>query len=468
MPRHNPKQASYPSKRSQGSSSTNQATTNKSQLPDSIRTDPSLIHLDGRTLEGGGQLVRVALTLSALTRIPIHIYHIRGRRSGHSSGKGGGLKSSHLAAVEFLAAATAAKTQGALVGSTELVFEPGRERQAWRERGSTNGQDRVGESYEIRLDKPGSVWLIVQAILPYLLFSSSAHVPSIELVILGGTNVPKSMSGEYVKQVMCPMLAKIGLPSIDVDIRRRGWTHGRAIQIGEVAITVRPLERGAKLPAFGMKDRGAITKITISVLAGTESTRSALIAETTQTLNERFPTLTPTEVEIVLDEDSADPKRVYLLLVAHTSNGFRLGRDWLLDEKIKSPLDDSQIELLARKMAQRVTDELGSEIAHGACVDEYMRDQLVVFETLAQGRSFVNGGVDSGHGSLHTQTCRWVVEQVLGGQASFEGAGGERCTGVGFAAGENYEGRTAGENRTGRVDLGAIAGSDQLLDGELA
>lgn len=45
------------------------------------------IELDGRTGEGGGQLVRVAVGLAALTSQPVKITHVRGNREG---GRGGG------------------------------------------------------------------------------------------------------------------------------------------------------------------------------------------------------------------------------------------------------------------------------------------------------------------------------------------------------------------------------------------
>lgn len=444
----------------------------EAQLLTSLHSDSSLVHLDGHTLEGGGQLVRVALTLSALTSIPIHIYGIRGKRFSRASGKGRGLKSSHLSALEFLAVATAAKTCGASVGSTEIVFEPGRNKQLIKDRvRSKDPTPKVGEVYDIRLDKPGSVWLILQAILPYIFFAASKHVPT-QLVITGGTNVPKSMGGEYVKQVMCPVFEKIGLRRIDVDIKKRGWTNGRTIQIGEVGIKVHPLERGTKIPAFELRERGVISKIALSILAGTEAMRLALIEEATRLLLEQYPNLPP--AELLLNEDSGDPKRLYLLLVAHTSNGYRLGRDWLFDEKIKGVLNESQTELIAKKMSQRVVGELAAEIAHGGCVDEYMRDQLVVFETLAEGTSYVDGGFGTGEGSLHTKTCRWVAEQILADQAKFDVKGG--CRGVGFSAGEIYEERKGTkeillhkERRREEINsLGDSKIGDQVIDGELA
>lgn len=82
---------------------------------------PSPIALDGRTLEGGGQLVRIALGLSALTKLPISITNIRGNRPG-----GGGLKAQHLTSVQWLAQASGAKVKGMGLKSKNLVFEPGK------------------------------------------------------------------------------------------------------------------------------------------------------------------------------------------------------------------------------------------------------------------------------------------------------------------------------------------------------
>lgn len=49
-----------------------------------------LIKLDGKTGEGGGQLVRVAVALAALTGTPIQIDNVRGNRSRGKNKRGGG------------------------------------------------------------------------------------------------------------------------------------------------------------------------------------------------------------------------------------------------------------------------------------------------------------------------------------------------------------------------------------------
>ena len=108
--------------------------------PNQIETP---LQLDGKTLEGGGQLVRVAIALAAITREAVSIYDIRGNRSrgaktkasnNNVNGKlkskkpkendGTGLRPSHTAAVNFLADVSDSVVFGGHVGSQKLAFIP--------------------------------------------------------------------------------------------------------------------------------------------------------------------------------------------------------------------------------------------------------------------------------------------------------------------------------------------------------
>lgn len=118
-------------------------------------------------------------------------------------------------------------------------------------------------------------------------------------------------------------------------------------------------------------------------------------------------------------EDSKHDKRYYLLVVATVPNSsttppgpatYKLGRDWLYDRKIRSP------EQAATELADRVTHDLHAEWSSGAHVDEYMRDQLVVFQGLAESGSRTHGGCtetgEAREASLHARTAEWVLEQM--------------------------------------------------------
>jgi RNA 3'-terminal phosphate cyclase (ATP) len=83
-------------------------------------TKPILV--DGALGEGGGQVLRSALTLSLLTGQPCHLSRIRAGRDRP------GLRPQHLAAVQAAAQISGApgtRLSGDRVGSQEIRFEPG-------------------------------------------------------------------------------------------------------------------------------------------------------------------------------------------------------------------------------------------------------------------------------------------------------------------------------------------------------
>lgn len=433
-------------------------------MPSSPRKVP--IHLDGTTLEGGGQLVRVALSLSALTLVPVNITNIRGKRG--RKGQAGGLKTAHLAAAQWLAKACEAETQGLVIKSQELVFKPSKVPVTgmiygadqtkvddeslgglWKnvyEDGRNNGKPIRRESY-IPMSTPGSIFLIFQAILPFILFSKSTHSPSgststtsttaaatagaadcdtpVRITIEGGTNDTNAPSLEYVDQVLLPMLSsKVGIPPIVMKLEARGWTHGRP-EVGKVTFDITPLKPRSVLPPFSFTNRGEITKIHVSILASPAATRDAIRDKVIARILAKWPDL---EILFPVDEDTRDSRRLCLLLVAETSNGYRLGRDWLYDRKLtlttttkEGSSSQTTTTKVVEELVSRVINDLEGEIGHGGCVDEYLQDQLVVFQALAEGKTSV---VDYGKNkndngkelvsSLHTRTVQWVAEEILG------------------------------------------------------
>ncbi|KAL2835525.1 RNA 3'-terminal phosphate cyclase domain-containing protein [Aspergillus pseudoustus] len=453
-------------------------------------TEP--VRLDGRKLEGGGQLVRIAIALSALTGKPIAIEHIRGNRSGKK-----GLKASHLAAVKTLGELSGSALVKAQVGSCSLGFYPPSD--------DIDQARRADTEINIRLPTPGSVFLVFQALYPYLLHSSTED--QIRLSIIGGTNVSSSPSYDYVSQVLIPNFARVGLPPLSVRLEKRGWSAGHGqVQMGKVMFVIDPLLCGrnggtpsAEFPSIDLHghQRGKISQIDITILAPddhlveddrdlqprgsrhddqpvesdelgddqAETVRKYLERQVHKVLRKRLKELPSSVFSPELNPEKSTSGRVpiqthtteathsrscmYVLLVAHTSNGFKIGRDALYGSlkvqpehqpKTKKrqgkqrPREDMTsrvnglvtgcvenfIQELYDPQLQTVTDPQG--IAHQPCVDEYMRDQLVVFEALGnlsitQKPQDGDGHEDVRYWSLHTQTAQWVCRQMLGGDA---------------------------------------------------
>lgn len=433
---------------------------------------PAMIHLDGSTLEGGGQLVRIAVALSALTGKPVNVTNIRGHRQGRK-----GLKRSHVAAVQFLAQLTGGSVSGADVGSSILSFYPA------QPLASRDGGSPVQRDVQIELPTAGAVFLVFQAVYPYLLYACESPI---RLTITGGTNVPFSPSFDYVSQVLIPNFARLGLPPLAVHLEERGWATGPS-NLGRVALVIDPLgAQDRQCPRFPRIDlaqfqRGQVTRVDITVLApddplegGPERTtngrpgrraerpagdyqdrppdpsqtvRGFIECEAHRQLRTRLGQLPPwiytrrsevfsTAVESAVpvrahaSESTSHPSQIYLLLVAHTSTGFKVGYDALSGAmksggpRSKRRDGANRAATAAQSLVNACVDGFIRELHDpqlqadpGAalrqpCVDEKMRDQLVVFEALG-GKPGDEQSENERYWSLHTLTAQWVCREML-------------------------------------------------------
>ena len=158
-----------------------------------------MLTIDGSVLEGGGQIVRTAVALSAITGTPVTINAIRAGRERP------GLRAQHIAAVLAVAKICHARCEGLVIGSNRIVFIPG---------------DPVREDIHIDIGTAGSIPLVIQAWLPVAL-----HVGG-TVTISGGTEVENSPTIDYVQHVYMNFLEQHGADLIMTVIRRGYYPEG--------------------------------------------------------------------------------------------------------------------------------------------------------------------------------------------------------------------------------------------------
>lgn len=173
-----------------------------------------MIEIDGSQGEGGGQIVRSSLALSAVTGRPIKLTKIRAGRSKP------GLLRQHLTALQAAVEICQGKAHGAQIGSTSVTFEP--------------GTIRSGD-FEFQVGTAGSTSLVAQTVLPALM---SATGPS-TLTLDGGTHNPWAPPFDFLQRAFLPQLAKMG-PQVSGELDSYGFYPAGG---GRVRFTIIPSQK---------------------------------------------------------------------------------------------------------------------------------------------------------------------------------------------------------------------------------
>jgi len=298
------------------------------------------LNIDGSRGEGGGQILRTALSLAALSRQPVWIDHIRANRPKP------GLRPQHLIAVRALAAITGAVVQGDRVDSETLHFAPGAAR---------------GGCHDFSINTAGSAVLVLSAMLPPLLF---ADAPS-RVRVSGGTHVPFSPGFHYFNEIFLPMLNRMGA-GVRASLASWGWYPAGG---GRVEMEVNPL---AGLGGISLTARGGLRAV--EAVIGL-SNLPEHVGEREQNWLEAQPRPANCRWQCRIDKTAAAcPGNVVFLKAVfdHGVAGFSaLGRKG--------------------KPAEQVAGEAWRDLLHfldtGAAVDRYLADQLPLYMALAQGES---------------------------------------------------------------------------------
>ncbi len=342
--------------------------------------------IDGSHGEGGGQVLRSSLSLSALLSEPIRIENIRVKRPNP------GLQAQHLTGVRALARVCRAKLDGAELGSPTLTFTP---------RSAPRSGEYSWDVAEARKGgSAGATSLVFQALLTPLLLAEGNS----RLFLRGGTHVAWSPPFHYLKMVYLPTLGRMGYQS-EVDIEQWGW-----YPIGGGLMTA--LITGMGHPASGISglnltERGELKRLYgISAL----SNLPRHVAERQKRQADKVLRREGFDPQIEIIDAPSRGRGSALFLLAefeHVRAGFTsLGR------KGKS----------AEKVAQEACTGFLRYYESGAALDQHLADQLILPLALAEGSSsFTTCRI-----TQHLLTNIWVVERFLETRSLVEGEEGER------------------------------------------
>lgn len=323
-----------------------------------------MLEIDGSHGEGGGQLLRSAVALAAITGAAVRVAGIRGGRARP------GLAPQHLTAVRAVAALCGAEVRGLEPGSREIVFVPQRLR---------------GGEFEFDVGTAGSVTLVLQALLPVLL---SAPQPA-SVLLRGGTDVRAAPPLDYFSRVLLRLLRALGADVV-LDERRRGYYPRGG---GEVRVATRP---GALVPlrAEAAGRLRALEGIAhVAHLPGhiAERMRRAALAHL-----ESCGVAPAIEVRVLGDAEATGQGGA-VVLWAETGAGV-LGAARVAERGVP-----------AERLGEAAALELASDLAAGVALDVHAADQVLVYLALARGPSLFTAR----QWSSHAATTAWLIGRLL-------------------------------------------------------
>lgn len=337
-----------------------------------------MLDIDGNYGEGGGQILRSSLALSAILNRPIRINRIRAGR------KSPGLAPQHLTSVNAVATITNADVIGGALGSETVTFCPE----------NIRGGNYTFDVADIR-PSAGALSLVFQSIALPL---SYAKIPS-TITLRGGTHVPWSPTVHYLQKIFIPTAAKFGFEA-SIQLNRWGWYPKGG---GEVIAEVQPTMnwRGRALG-----HRGKLRAI--RCISAASNLPNHILQRQHNQIQKRLARINlPINVQRIKGESVGQGTLVFLNAeFENVEAGFSA--------------------LGARgKRAERVADEacraLEKFLVSDAAIEPYLADQLILPMALATGESrFTTSQV-----TRHLTTNIWLVQQFLPARFEVNGAENE-------------------------------------------
>ncbi len=343
-----------------------------------------MLIIDGSYGEGGGQVLRTSLALSAITSQAVRIEKIRAGR--HKPG----LRPQHLTGVRAAAKVCDAETEGAKLDSQTLTFVP---RSPTRAGTYTFDVAQVAKG-----GSAGSVSLILQAVLLPLALAGGTS----QLTLRGGTHVAWSPPFDYLKRIYLPTLARVGVEA-KVNIRKWGWYP---IGGGEVGATVQGAGTESHLAGLDLRERGGLLRVR-GVSASSNLPKHIRTRQEGAALQVLRSNGVNARIEVV--DAPAKGQGTVVFLWSECENA--IAGFTSLGERGKP----------AERVAQEAAHGLLEFLEGDAALDRYLADQMVLPLALADGPSQITTEAVT----QHLLTSAWVVNQFLPDCVRVEGKEGE-------------------------------------------
>ena len=320
----------------------------------------ALREIDGAWGEGGGQLIRTAVALAAITRTPIRVRHVRANR------RPPGLAPQHLTAVRAVATLCGARTDGLELRTTAFEFAPAR---------------IVAGDFRFDVGTAGSLTLLAQALLPVL---ASAPGPC-TVRLIGGTDVRSAPPFDYFRQVLLAHLTALGVP-VRCTLHQRGYYPRGGGDIELATVPARP-----RAQRFG----DAASPRTILGRAHTDHLPRHVATRMSDAACAHLPRQS-CDIETEVAAESANPGGSIVLWTG--DGGSVLGAGRVAERGVR-----------AEALGEAVAAELAADLAAGVALDVHAADQLLVWLALADGESlFTTREV-----TLHARTAMGLIEQFV-------------------------------------------------------
>ena len=328
----------------------------------------SLLTIDGETGEGGGQILRTALSLSAILVQPVQIVNIRAGR------KQPGLRPQHVQAGRAAAAICDARTEGLREHSRELFFEP-------------QAPPRPG-NYRFEIGTAGAVALVLQTVLVPL---SLADQPS-RVTVGGGTHVAWSPPYHYLEAVYLPALAALGFDA-EIELVKWGFYPKGG---GEVRLHVRPHHPPEDISPAWCRARGELELVHI-LSAASNVGNQVTARQANQAYNRLVSEGLRPEAQIINPPSRGPGTCVFLTASYH--GGVQAGFTGY-----------GRLGYPAERVADDAVDSFLDYHHAGSPVDPYLADQLVLpVSTLGQPLTYETSSI-----TQHLLTNAEVATQFLG------------------------------------------------------